>query len=92
MLPAIDTDPSSTEGTLRRYSSFVIRRWELPAGRERIEVSHLQSGRQATVASLDQVARCIERLAAEGEAAGGAGEGPWGAGGAPITPTGGEER
>jgi hypothetical protein len=41
-----------------RYGSFLIKRWVLRAA-ERIEVSHLQSGRVATLAGLDEVTRWI---------------------------------
>jgi uncharacterized protein (TIGR02118 family) len=51
---------SSPTGSRRRYSSFLIRRWELTAGRERIDVCHLQTGHEVTLTDLDQVARWIE--------------------------------
>jgi hypothetical protein len=35
-----------------RYSAFLVRLWQLPSGRERIEVQHIQSGNLARFASL----------------------------------------
>jgi hypothetical protein len=56
----MDGTGASPDDPLRRYSSFLLRRWELPAGRDRIVVSHLQSGREVTLTDLDEAARWIE--------------------------------
>lgn len=50
---------------MRRYSSFIVRRWQLPKAEERVEVEHMQSGRRATLASLAEAARWMEAVGAE---------------------------
>jgi hypothetical protein len=39
-----------------RYTSFLIRHWQLAGGARRITVEHVQSGERVTVASIDAAA------------------------------------
>ena len=50
---------------MRRYNSFLLRHWSLPAGRERIEVRHFQSESQAMVDNLAEAAAWIAAVTRE---------------------------
>ena len=44
----------------RRYDAFLIRRWSLDDGVQRVEVTHVQSGARTIVTSLAQATDWIE--------------------------------
>ena len=51
----------------RRYTSFLLRHWQLTADELRISVEHIQTGATTTVASLDAATRWLgEQVSALG--------------------------
>ncbi|MBI2862204.1 MAG: hypothetical protein HYX89_05240 [Chloroflexi bacterium] len=50
---------------MRRYSSFIVRRWQLSEAGERIEVEHIQSGRRASFSSLAEAMQWMEDVGAQ---------------------------
>jgi hypothetical protein len=47
---------------VKRYSSFVVRRWQLELDSERVQVEHMQSGKRTVVDSLTTAARWMESM------------------------------
>jgi hypothetical protein len=52
----------------KRYGSFLLRRWRLPDGGERVEVQHIQTGDRVVFASLEAA---LDWIAAQEDAPGG---------------------
>ncbi|HKV83351.1 MAG TPA: hypothetical protein VJN88_02265 [Ktedonobacterales bacterium] len=51
----------------KRYGSFLLRRWRLPDGGERVEVQHIQTGERVVFASLKAA---LDWIAAQEDAPG----------------------
>jgi hypothetical protein len=49
----------------RRYDAFLIRRWGFDGGIERIEITHVRSGKRALAPSLDQLTEWMRARMAE---------------------------
>ncbi|MCX6020665.1 MAG: hypothetical protein NTZ05_02840 [Chloroflexi bacterium] len=52
---------------MRRYSSFVVRRWRLEDTAERVTIEHMQSGKRTTVDGLPQALAWMTRVDTEEE-------------------------
>lgn len=52
---------------MRRYSSFVIRRWRLEGTAERVTIEHVQSGNRTTVGGLPQALAWMTTVDTEDE-------------------------
>jgi hypothetical protein len=52
---------------MRRYRSFLVRRWDLQSGEQRIEVHDLQSGQRALVTTAAAAIACIDGWGTEHE-------------------------
>ena len=52
---------------MRRYSSFVVRRWRLEGSVERVTIEHVQSGKRTTVDGLPQALMWMTMVDSETE-------------------------